>query len=195
MALEDYSYFFIVCEGTNEEWAFNYIQESGRLNIHHYNTDFIRAHTRNAKRELLQHITELSYDGRVAILHIRDRQDEKWDITATMKKIISARGIDIIPVVTFPEIEYLLIISNDEAARGWRKVKSKDKQVNPSGFCKSFFGCNIKNGESFIRLFNGFGAFYSACKQYKQKYCKQEALCLVDLITEIDQERPPLSVI
>ena len=180
--LEDYAYFFVVCEGTNEEAIFNFIETHGRLRFSEYSKDYMRAHTKESKRALIQKTIEFNYDGRVGVLNIRDRKNENWDITSRTKKLMNIRGIDIIPVVTYPEIEYLLILSDNDCLKEWDKRKKKDKQLNPSGFCKSYYNRNVKTGEGFVDLFNGFDNFYMACARYKEMSDSRDTLCLFDLI-------------
>lgn len=182
--LEEYQYFFIACEGKNEEAAFKYIQDNERLKLRKeaYSTDYIRTHSHAAKMRMLESIVGYSFQGKVAILDIRDREKESWRITRKLRIVLEQNGIEIIPVITHPEIEYLLILSNETAMKTWNQYKEKDRRANASGFCRKYFKQNIKGGDNFLELFGDFATFAKACHQYQKDQKYKGALTLWDLI-------------
>lgn len=183
--LMEYAYVFFVCEGTNEEAIFNWIENEHRLCIPQdkYNKDFLRTgHTRQGKRNLIKECLEYDYDGKVAIVHIRDRENENWNLTRADKKLMALRQIEIIPLVTMPEIEYLLIINHPQLLKEWQKKSRQNKKLHVSDFCKDKFSKMIKNGSNFIANFASFDDFVLACRKYKSQKSEQIGYYLIDII-------------
>lgn len=180
--LSDYSYVFITCEGTNEEAVFHYIEEHGHFVIKDrkfYSTDFIRSHTTKSRKVLLKTIFEYDFNGPVCILDIRDRYNESWKLSKTERKLMKEKNISIISVVTYPEIEILLVLKNDAFFREWQKKKS---DVKPSEFCKEHYGGNMKNGKVFLSHFSSFEEFKNICEKYKNQSNNKDVLTLFDII-------------
>lgn len=183
--LNQYAYVFFVCEGTNEEAVFNWIESKQRLCISpdKYNKEFLRTgHTKQGKRNLIKECLEYDYNGKVAIAHIRDRENENWNLTRADKKLMQLRHIEIIPLVTMPEIEYLLIINNQQLLKAWNKQSRQNKKLHISDFCKAQFSKTIKDGSTFIANFNSFEDFVLACQKYKTQKADQKGHYLIDII-------------
>lgn len=182
--ITEYKYIFITCEGTNEEAVFNYIEQEGKFVISDpetYSKDFIKSHTTNSRKRLINTIFEHSFDGPVAILDIRDRIKEDWKINKRDREMMARKEIDIIPVVTYPEIEILLINNDEECYKQWVNKKNKFK---PSEFCKMYYNDNVKDGKSFLNHFSSFEDFEKVCNLYKADNGSDEYLTLSDLIAK-----------
>ncbi|MBE6105977.1 hypothetical protein [Anaerovibrio lipolyticus] len=180
--LNDYSYVFITCEGKNEEAVFYYIEENRHFVIKDrncYSTDYIRTHTTKSRKALLNTIFEYDFDGPVCILDIKDRFNESWKLSKTEQKLIEEKNISIISVVTYPEIEILLVLKNEVFFREWQKKKS---DVKPSEFCKEHYGCDMKNGKDFLLQFSSFEEFKNICEKYKKQSSNKDVLTLFDIM-------------
>ena len=182
MHLAEYDNFFITCEGANEEAAFNYILNNQRLSIDENRCylDNIRVHTKAGRKKLLNKVLEHNFNGRTAILDIKDRRSESWSLTRTEKMLMKNNQVEILPVITYPEIEILLIILDDACWKMW--INRRNKEINPSGFCKQYYRCDVKKADAFIEQFCNFGAFVDVCFQYKSRFAQQGELTLYDLI-------------
>jgi hypothetical protein len=180
--LSEYSYMYIVCEGTNEEEVINWILENNFFVIDSFkvNTDYSRARSKKSSEEMVHEITQYDYDGKVAVLYVHDSAKEKWHglINRACNNELLNSHIDVIDIITAPEIEVLYIYSNDELLKKW----NKGSKVKPSIFCKQYLKCNdIKNKGKFLEKFPSFEIFVSACKKYKS--CnKKNSLTIYDLI-------------
>ena len=181
-ALKEYCYFFITCEGDNEKIVFKYIIDEGRFIVDdegRYSIDYLSTHTSAARKKLLNDIFEYSFEGPVAILSIQDRPKETWRLTSGEKKIMERNMIDLLPVVTYPEIEILAILHDDKCSKEWDKVKRKE---SASSFCKRYYKKNIKNGDDFLTVFSCFDEFEEACRKYSTKNQHKDVLTLYDII-------------
>ncbi|MGE9915154.1 hypothetical protein, partial [Megasphaera elsdenii] len=92
----------------------------------------------------------------------------------------TGREIPVIKILTPPEIEILLILANPATEHEWEKASRKNRQLKPSEFCKTYFNCNIKNGDNFIDKFGSFENFEQACRVYKSRHSGQ--FCIYDLL-------------
>lgn len=180
--LSEYSYMYIVCEGTNEEEVINWILENDSFVIDSFkvNMDHARARSKKSSEAMVLEITQYDYDGKVAVLYVHDSEKEKWHgfLNRTCHNELLNCHIDVIDIITAPEIEVLLIYSNIDSFKKW----SKGSKEKPSVFCKQYFKCNdIKTKGKFLELFPSFESFVSACKKYKS--CnRKNSLTIYDLI-------------
>lgn len=180
--LSEYAYIYVVCEGTNEEEVINWILENDSFVIDSckVDMDYARARTKNSSEHMVHEITQYDYDGKVAVLYVHDSEKEKWHGLLNKKcyQELLDGHIEVIDIISAPEIEVIYIYSNEELLKKWIKG-SKEK---PSIFCKQYLKCNnIKNKGKFIELFSSFDSFVSACKKYKSSNSKK-SLTLYDLI-------------
>ena len=92
---------------------------------------------------------------------------------------MALKGIEVINVITRPEIEVLAIHSNSKWYSKWNKgTKSK-----PSDFLKPLVAFNIKQAGNFAKLFNNdFELFVESSVTTKN------AITIYDLITKQHQE-------
>lgn len=176
---ENYAFVYFVCEGKNEEATLRWIHENHKIavNKEKYSLDFLRTRGKRSWEELRKRCFEYDYGGNVAIFYLLDSKSEE---RKSLKSKYSPKEIPVIKVLTPPEIEILLILSNPMAEQAWHNASRKNRQLKPSEFCKSYFNCNIKNGDNFIRGFGSFSAFEYACKRYKSSHLEQ--VCIYDIL-------------
>lgn len=134
----NYSNVFFVCEGQNEEAVLRWIIDEDRLCLPEEICDFDylrKARTRNSKKELIKNCMEYGYNGRIAIIYLLDSCSEKWNLDK-----FESQRIDIIRILTPPEIEILLAIMNPQIEHGWNKYqKDTGDHAHPSIFCEGYF--------------------------------------------------------
>ena len=183
--LDEYDFFWLTCEGTNESEAINWIIEEGRFIIpkNLYITEFLRKLRSKCKREyFLDHeIVKYNIKKKVGIIYIHDSQNENWNVSMRYQEKMALKGIEVINVITRPEIEVLAIHSNSKWYSKWNKgTKSK-----PSDFLKPLVAFNIKQAGNFAKLFNNdFELFVESCKKYKSSVTTKNAITIYDLITK-----------
>ncbi len=182
--LSEYSYCFIVCEGTNEEAAVNWILENNSFAIDQskVNMDYCRARTKSSSEEMIADITTYDYDGKVAILYVHDSKNEKWHgiISKSCAKELKDHNFEVIDVITAPEIEIICFILDEKLYKKWNKATKK----KPSDFLRENTRCkNIKQKGAFRTFFASFDDFVCACKKYKQNH-NSNFYTLFDLIDQ-----------
>lgn len=180
-----YSRIVFVCEGTNEEAVIRWMLETGCLCIEGNQCDFDHlrsARTKKGKKDLIQNC--LKYDmgdnsRKIGIVYILDSKAEKWTLRG-----IAAERIDIVRVITSPEIEVLLTFKDLAIQRAWAKECKSDSR-HPSIFVEQYFSIdNIKNGKNFCEAFGTIDSLRQAAQSYKtQKHPKE--YCLFDLFREM----------
>lgn len=116
--LDEYEYFWITCEGTNESEALKWIIQENRFIIpdNLYSTAFLRKLRSKSNREFfLDHeIVKYNLKKKVGIIYIHDSKNENWSVGKRYQDIMSFKGIEVINVITRPEIEVLAIHSNSK---------------------------------------------------------------------------------
>lgn len=177
--LSRYSYVYFVCEGKNEEAVLKWICNQKRLCIGSlsYSLEYCRSgRTQRGRKELVRSCLQLDYDGPVAIVYLCDSRTEEWNLGRN----VMGDEIPVIKILTPPEIEILLILSNCDAEQEWKRRNRTNRQLKPSSFCQEFFRCDIKNGDNFINNFIDFQKFIESCREYKSRHPEQN--CIYDLI-------------
>lgn len=133
-----YSNVFFTCEGENEEETLRWIIEENRLCFPVDICDFNylrKGRSRNGKKELINNCMEYGYKGRVVIIYLLDSCSEKWKLNQT-----EAKQIDILRILTPPEIEILFTLMNPNIEHAWKKYcKDTNDHAHPSSFCKQYF--------------------------------------------------------
>ena len=176
---KDYAFVYFVCEGKNEEAVLRWIHENHKIALDEekYSLEFLRTRGKKSWEELRKQCFEYSYDGDVAIFYLLDSKNEK---RKSLKSKYTSKEIPVIKVLTPPEIEILLILTDSMVEREWRRASRKNRQLKPSEFCRSYFECDIKNGDNFINKFGSFENFEQACKRYTSSHSWQ--LCIYDIL-------------
>lgn len=175
----NYAYVFFVCEGKNEEAALLWIHENHKMGFaeENYSLDFMRTRGRKSWDKLRDQCFQFSYDGDVAVFYLLDSKREERE---NLRSKYTGREIPVIKILTPPAIEILLILANPATEHEWEKASRKNRQLKPSEFCKTYFNCNIKNGDNFIDKFGSFENFEQACRVYKSRHSGQ--FCIYDLL-------------
>ena len=181
--IDEYEYFYLTCEGTNEVEVLNWIIDENRFNNPEnlYSRDFLRSLRSKKNREcfLDKEVFSLSFNKKVAIIYIHDSSKENWNVSKRHQEFMKIRNVEVINVITHPEIEVLAIINNNS----WYSKWNKGTKVKPSVFLKDKVNLNFKQASNFIELFdNNFENFVEACKKYNRTIKSTKALSILDLI-------------
>lgn len=157
--------YLIMCEGPNE---LEVIRILLRHNCLKFTEDdllgLVPYHARQIKSSGIVQAALNIYPGRVAVLRIGDKLNDKLLIPAEYKKKI----ISVEKYCTKPELEMLLIIS-EGLTKEFEKVKSKEK---PKSFAKENIRCGrkpYKNNTSFYTEYydNNPQLLVSSIKEYR----------------------------
>lgn len=119
------------------------------------------------------------FDGTITIYRILDSSNERFNLSRE-NKVLFGDKIELINVITKPEIELLYILSQGKY-RDYMKVKSHTK---PSKFCKQDLKCRkIKEYEFVYSYFSDTNELVRTLKEYNRVTAKSKAThSLFDLL-------------
>ncbi|MCR5084118.1 MAG: hypothetical protein K6A65_01280 [Succinivibrionaceae bacterium] len=183
MDLSAFGYFFVVCEGTAEQDAVEWIlseDSNSFLGRSHHDLSYIRARSKSFSMRMVDEIQEFQYPGKVAVLYVHDSRKERWHPLTNHKssRTLSEQGIGVIDVITAPEIEILPLLSQKSWFDKWGRA-TKEK---PSTFLSHELKRNdLKRQGTFVSLFESYGQFVSACGLYKRKFALDGETTIFDL--------------
>lgn len=165
-----------ICEGGAETAIINMLVDNNKLVFSReqmLNEEVIRC--RNGK-VFEQRYLRKGFESKITILRILDSHSEGFRLSPAYKC-----KVDVIKVVTSPEIEMLLILAEDK----YDKYKKKSSSMSPSIFCKQELKIkeNIKS-QSYIRdYFSDINVLIDAIREYKRVMeLKREEVYLADLL-------------
>ena len=164
-----------ICEGAAERAIMDILLENELLIFSKselIDDDIIRC--RDAKEFESRYLRKV-FDDQISVIRILDREKENFKISKPYKD-----KIDIVNIVTSPEIEMLIICSEDKYEE-FCKVKSK---MSPSTFCKQ----NMpklkydKKYETIKAYFSTPEKLVNAIMLYHQKHQSSGQYTLLDLL-------------
>lgn len=164
-----------ICEGSAESVIIDKLIDSGRLIFSRdelLDNEVIRCRT---ARGFEEKYLGKAFTKKILVYRILDSRREEFNL----RKIYKPK-VDVINVITAPEIEMLIIICEGKYSE-YSKVKSNTK---PSEFCKdSLKYSNVKSAKFITEYFSDIGILISAIREYKRlsKIPKNE-ICLADLL-------------
>lgn len=133
-----------ICEGSAEEAIISILLENNLLIFTKeelLENEILRC--RSAKKFEERYLRK-NFDGKISVIRILDSRKENFKLSKAYE-----RKIDVINVVTAPEIE-ILVIFNENKYEEFKKSKSK-----PSDFCKTKLKMhNVKNFEFVTNYFS-----------------------------------------
>lgn len=177
-----YAAFYFMCEGTAEEDVLDLLRREKRLCLPEDRCFFEHGGTRtqSGKERLIRDILSQDFDGPVAVPYIHDSIHERWKVRKPLAALMKLREIEILNIITAPEIEVLYIISRRDLFQRWnRGIKEK-----PSDFCKRVLKrSDLKRRGVFIGLFDSTDDLISACREYRSHHVIKGQLTLADLIS------------
>ncbi len=151
-------YVACICEGAAEQVVIEKLLNENRL-IFTYNDmlegEVIRC--RSAKRFEEQYLRK-GFTDKITVLRVLDSRREKFALSKAY-----APKIDVINIITAPEIEMLVIFNEDKYA-DYKKSKKK-----PSDFCKIDLKYkNVKNTNFLKKYFDNVDVLIDSIRKYKQ---------------------------
>ncbi|VWL85848.1 hypothetical protein [Oceanivirga miroungae] len=154
----------IICEGAAEEAIIEILLEHSALIIKNddylINRSPIRCRSAN---NFLENYLNFKFNSKVKIYRILDSKNENFNISNRNKKIYGSR-IEVKNIITSPEIEMLIILSEN-------KFDDYNKHhLKPSEYCKQILKISSVKDYDFVKeYFNDVNKLLNAIKLYKQK--------------------------
>lgn len=166
-------YVACICEGTAEEVIINILLDNDKL-IFNRNQLLEEApiRCRDAKKFEARYLRK-GFSDKISIVRILDSRKENFKIGKAYE-----HKIDVINVITAPEIEMLVIFSEKE----YPAFKSSRKK--PSDFCTQDLGFkNVKSRLFVEQYFKDVNILISAIKEYKRvSHIPKGEYSLIDLL-------------
>lgn len=129
---------------------------------------------RSAKNFEKNHLKK-GFDERITVVRVLDSYNEEFKLSKAYKD-----KVEVINVITAPEIEMLVII-NEDKYNEFQKVKNK---VKPSEYCKDELHLtNIKSPEFIKDYFRNIETLINVLKKYRSlRVMRSGEQCLADLL-------------
>ncbi len=146
----------IICEGAAEEAIIDILLDNHLLIFERDNmleNEVIR--TRSARSLEINHL-RMCFDEKISIIRILDSRKENFRLSKAYQN-----NIDVINIVTAPEIEMLIILNE----RKYKEYKHSKKK--PSTYCKDYFKLhNIKSYDFVKEYFSDVNDLIFAINEY-----------------------------
>lgn len=151
-------YVACICEGTAEEVIINILLDHNKLIFSREQLiEETPIRCRNAKTFESRYLRK-GFSDKISIIRILDSRKENFKLSKAYE-----HKIDIINVITAPEIEMLIIFAEDK----YREFKSSRKK--PSDFCTQDLRYGEVKSKAFVEdYFQDVDVLVSAIKEYKR---------------------------
>ncbi|MBE5847945.1 MAG: hypothetical protein E7300_09750 [Lachnospiraceae bacterium] len=164
-----------ICEGASEREIITKLLDEGKLIFDRaqlLDKEVLRC---RSPRDFEEKYLSKGFDEKITVYRILDSRREKFNLRAAYRD-----KVDVISVITAPEIEMLVIITEEKFA-DYAKVKSTQK---PSDYCKTSLKYpNVKDPSFNKMYFNDVRTLISAIKKYKKlSKLPNKEKCLADIL-------------
>ena len=165
-----------ICEGGAETAIIDMLVDANKLIFSRdlmLNEEVIRC--RNAK-DFQQRYLRKGFESKITILRVLDSHSEGFRLSPAYE-----HKVDVIKVVTSPEIEMLLILAEDK----YDEYMKKSSVMSPSSFCKQILKLNgnIKSQNFIKHYFSDIDMLISTIQEYKRVHVlKRGEIYLADLL-------------
>lgn len=162
-----------ICEGAAEHAIMDILLENNVIIFEkHQLLDERIIRARSAKKFEQEHLRK-SFNGKIKLYRILDSRREGFRLSQLYED-----KVEVINVITAPEIE-MLIIHNEDKYEDYKKSKKK-----PSDYCIQNLRCsNVKSYKFVKEYFENVQLLISAIKIYHQKaYIKKNEVTLYSLL-------------
>ena len=164
-----------ICEGNAESVIINKLMDEGKL-IFSRDDLLDNEVLRCRKASEFEHkYLRKAFDKKIIVYRILDSRKEVFKLH---KEYI--HKVDVINVITAPEIEMLIIINEGKYVE-YSRVKNN---IKPSVFCKDVLKLkSVKTKKFVINYFSNVDDLVEAVREYKRLSCVQKnEICLADLL-------------
>lgn len=154
-----------ICEGGAETEIMNMLLDNDLLIFNRrqlIDEEFLK---RMSAKEFQKKYLHLEYDKKIIILRIIDSRSEKFPLSE-----IYRCQVDVIDVITAPEIEMLIIINKNKYNDFCKKRKQK-----PSEYCKQVLKMNTVKSPTFIKEhFSNIDDLVKSIREYCRVHKKRK---------------------
>lgn len=163
-----------ICEGGAESIIMDILLDSNRLLFSREQMIEERVLPRTSVKEFERRYLRVAYDQKVLILRVIDSRSEAFNLSKAYRC-----QVEVINVITAPEIEMLIIASQKKYEEYCRSGVKK-----PSEFCKNNLGIkNVKSPEFIKNYFDDPDYLIESIKEYHRVHKqKNNEASLYDLI-------------
>lgn len=176
--MEDDKLIACICEGSAESVIINKLLDAEKLKFSRsdlLDNEVIRC--RSAKNFEDKYLSK-RFVKKITVYRILDSRKENFKLRKVYKP-----KVDVINVITAPEIEMLVIISEGKYADFTTKKNSKS-YTKPSEYCKNILRFSSVKTEKFIsKYFSNIDILINAITEYKRlSNIPKNEICLADII-------------
>ena len=167
----------ILCEGSAEQAIIQRLLEYSRLKIKQEDIlDNAPIRIRSANKFCEKYLRR-NFDGKVTVYRVLDSRNENFRLTGQNKKSFEDK-LDVINIITAPEIEILYILAEDK----YQKYQKSKKKA--SEFCKQDLKCReVKSYDFIYSYFADIDKLLTVLKEYDRIHKKQsDEFSLYDLL-------------
>lgn len=164
-----------ICEGSSERVIINKLMDAGKLKFSREDLlDHEVIHCRSAGQFENRYLGK-EFTRKITVYRILDSRREVFKL----KKVYQEK-VDVVNVITAPEIEMLIIIHEGRYS-DYSKVKSTTK---PSEFCKQVLRySDVKSAKFITNYFSDIETLVHSIKEYQRlSNISKNELCLADLL-------------
>lgn len=165
-----------ICEGGAETAIIDMLVDNDRLIFTRgqmLNEDVIRC---RSGKEFEQRYLRKGFESKITVLRVLDSHSEGFRLGPAYE-----HKVDVIKVVTSPEIEMLLILAEGK----YEEYMKKSSFMSPSTFCKQELKMkgNIKSQDYIRNYFSDINMLIGMIREYKRiKTLKRDEIYLADLL-------------
>lgn len=153
-------YVACICEGAAEQAIIELLLDNGKLIFTRDNLldgEILRC--RSAKNFEKQHLRK-GFTEQITVLRILDSRSENFKLSKAYE-----HKIKVVNVITAPEIEMLVIITEGK----YSDYKNKHSDIKPSEYCKVNLGhSDVKSAEFIKQYFDDVETLINAIREYKR---------------------------
>lgn len=166
-----------ICEGSAESVIVNKLMDAGKFIFTRddlLDNEVLRC---RSARKFEDRYLGKGFTKKITVYRILDSRKEDFKL----RKVYESK-VDVVNVITAPEIEMLIIVHKGKYAE-YSRVKS---HIKPSEFCKETLKLpSVKTAEFIENYFSDIEDLLYAIKEYKRlSNIPKNGICLADLIIE-----------
>lgn len=166
-----------ICEGGAERTIIQMLLDNNLLlftNEQLLDGEILGRQDRSAKNFERNHLKK-GFDEKITVVRVLDSYREKFELSKPYRD-----KVDVVNVITAPEIEMLIIINKDKY-KEYQRVKSSMK---PSEFCKEELHISDVKSPEFIQdYFSNMEELIITLRKYKSlRSMRPDEQCLADLL-------------
>lgn len=164
-----------ICEGSAEKAIMNILLDNDLLIFKREELLEEEVLSCRSVKNFEERYLRKTFVDKISVIRILDSRKENFKLSKAYEN-----KIDVVNIITAPEIEILAIIKED------KYLDFKKSKLKPSDYCKQVLKIhNIKNYDFVIDYFSDVDSLLDAMQQYKQvSNLPKRELSLIDLLAD-----------